>query len=504
MQGVDQDPTRRTVRDPEDGPVPRVLCLAASWSWRLLVVAALGYVLLRVVAYFTLLVIPVLIGVLVVALVRPLADVLAGIRIGRHTLPRSLAALLTVLLTLAVIAGLIALIGQQIAIGFPTLRDQAADGLTDLQRRLATSPLHLTSEQLNGYVDEITSRLRTDSGQVVSGAVQVTSRAADIGTGFFIVLFSTYFFLSGGDRIWAWLVGLLPRRARGRAHVAGTLAWATLTSFVRATVIVALVDGVGVGLVAWGLGVPLPVPLGVLVFLGAFVPIVGALVSGSAAVLVALVAQGPVVALLMLVGVLLVQQLEAHVLQPFLLGRAVRVHPLGVILAIGAGVLLAGIPGALFAVPVAAVANVVISYLARGDGTPPDGVLARTGAGGFSWPRPGIGLGNRFAVVSSPAAVVGPGTAGNEAGEGRPGDPSGPAGPNGTGTGGAGGTGTDGTGAGGAGGTGGTGAGDAGTGGTDDGGPGSAEGAGPDSAASWCTDTGGSAPERNRDRPARG
>lgn len=488
MQGADQGPTRGTVRDPEDDPVPRGLYVTAAWSWRLLVVAALGYVLMRVVAHFTLLVIPVLIGVLVVALVRPLADVLAGIRIGRHALPRSLAALLTVLLTLAVIAGLIALIGQQIAIGFPTLRDQAADGLTDLQRRLAASPLHLTSEQLNGYVDEITSRLRTDSGQVVSGAVQVTSRAADIGTGFFVVLFSTYFFLSGGDRIWAWLVGLLPRRARGRAHVAGTLAWATLTSFVRATVIVALVDGVGVGLVAWGLGVPLPVPLGVLVFLGAFVPIVGALVSGSAAVLVALVAQGPVVALLMLAGVLLVQQLEAHVLQPFLLGRAVRVHPLGVILAIGAGVLLAGIPGALFAVPVAAVVNVVISYLARGDGTPPDGVLARTGAGGLSWPWSGIGLGNRSAVVSSPASVVGSGTVGNGAGEGRPGALSGPAGPDGTGT-----SGADGGDIGGA---------DAG--GADDVGPGSAEDAGSDSAASGRTGTGGSAPERNRDRPVRG
>ena len=146
--------------------------------------------------------------------------------------------------------------------------------------------------------------------------MQVTSRAADVGTGFFIVLFSSFFFLAGGDRIWAWLVGLFPRRARSRVHGAGERAWATLTSFVRATVIVALVDGSGVAVVAWGLGVPLPVPLGVLVFLGAFVPIVGALVSGSVAVLVALVAQGPVVALLMLLGVLAVQQLEAHVLQP--------------------------------------------------------------------------------------------------------------------------------------------------------------------------------------------
>jgi predicted PurR-regulated permease PerM len=293
-----------------------------------------------------------------------------------------------VLLTLTVVAGLIALIGQQIIIGFPSLRDQAGAGLADLQDRLAASPLRLTSDQVNNFVAQTTEKLRADSTQLLSGALQVTSRAADIGTGFFIILFSSYFFLSGGDRIWSWLIGLFPRAVRHRVHVAGTLAWSTLTSFVRATVIVALVDGIGVGVVAWILGIPLPIPLGVLVFLGAFVPIVGALVSGSAAVLVALVAQGPVAALFMLLGVLAVQQLESHVLQPFLMGRAVRIHPLAVILGIAAGVLLAGIAGALFAVPVIAVTNVVVSYLVRGEDTSPDGVLAG-GVGTVSWPLPG-------------------------------------------------------------------------------------------------------------------
>jgi predicted PurR-regulated permease PerM len=144
---------------------------------------------------------------------------------------------------------------------------------------------------------------------------------------------------------------------------AGTRAWATLTSFVRATLIVAFVDGLGVGIGAAVLGVPLALPLGVLVFIGAFVPIVGALVSGGVAVLVALVSGGPVEALIMLAVVIGVQQVEAHALQPFLLGRAVQVHPLGVILAIAAGVLLAGIVGALFAVPLVAVVNVVAVYL---------------------------------------------------------------------------------------------------------------------------------------------
>jgi predicted PurR-regulated permease PerM len=355
-----------TARGHDGDSVPQGLRTSAAWTWRLLILAAGLYVLLRFLSMFEVLVIPLMIGLLLVALIRPVTNSLTRIRFGRGRMPRGLAAFLTVVLALLVVAGLLALIGQQIAVGFPSLRNQSAEGLTDLQRRLASSPLHITNDQINSYVDSLTSRLRANSGQVVSGAVQVTSRAADVGAGFFVVLFSTFFFLSGGDRIWAWLVGLLPRAARQRANVAGELAWSTLTSFVRATVIVALVDGIGVGVVAWILRVPLPVPLGVLVFLGAFVPIVGALVSGSAAVLVALVAQGPVVALAMLGGVLAVQQLEAHVLQPFLLGRAVSVHPLGVIIAIGAGVILAGIPGALFAVPITAVSNVVISYLLKG------------------------------------------------------------------------------------------------------------------------------------------
>lgn len=379
--------SKPVIEGPDD-PVPYSLKAAAAWSWRLLAVTAVGFLLLKVIAHVAVLVVPLLIGVLIVALVRPVTDLIMRVRIGRFQVPRSLAALLTVLLALTVVSGLIALIGQQIVVGFPSLRDQAAAGLADLQDRLAASPLKLTSDQVSGYLTQMTEGLRTDSSQVLSGALQVTSRAADIGTGFFIVLFSSYFFLSGGDRIWSWLVGLLPSAARPRIHVAGTLAWSTLTSFVRATVIVALVDGTGVGLIAWILGIPLPLPLGVLVFLGAFVPIVGALVSGSAAVLVALVAQGPVAALFMLLGVLAVQQLESHVLQPFLMGRAVRVHPLAVILGIGAGVLVAGIAGALFAVPVIAVTNVVVSYLVRGEDTSPNGVLAG-GVGTVSWPLPG-------------------------------------------------------------------------------------------------------------------
>jgi predicted PurR-regulated permease PerM len=182
--------------------------------------------------------------------------------------------------------------------------------------------------------------------------------------GFFIVLFSTYFFLADGDRIWAWVVRLAPRAARARVDSSGRVAWISLTQFVRATVIVALVDSIGIMVVAAILGVPFVLALGVLVFLGAFIPLVGATVAGSVAVLVALVDQGPIEALVMLGGVILVQQIEGHILQPFLMGRWVSVHPLGVIVALGCGVLVGGVAGALVAVPLAAAANAVVQHLA--------------------------------------------------------------------------------------------------------------------------------------------
>lgn len=342
--------------------VPVGLRASAGWAWRLLVLGVAIYYLLRIVSLFEVLVVPVLVALLVVAFLKPFVDVVAVGR-GRPGVPRPLAAIAAILLALLVIAGLVTLIGQQVSTGFPALQRQAVDGWRELQRFLAESPLHLTNTQITEYVDQATAQLQANSDQLVTGALQVGSTAADIGTGFFIVLFATFFFLSGGDRIWAWVVGLFPRTARTRVDGAGLRAWATLTAYVRATLIVAVVDGAGVGIAAAVLGVPLALPLGVLVFLGAFIPIVGALVTGVVAVLVALVAKGPVVALLMLLAVLAVQQLESHVLQPFLMGRAVSVHPLAVILVIGAGVLLAGIVGALFAVPVAAVVNVIAKYL---------------------------------------------------------------------------------------------------------------------------------------------
>lgn len=344
---------------PPSSTVTRPVQVATAWSWRLLVIGAALYVMLRVIGALQVLVVPVLVALLVVALIKP-----AAVLIARSRLPRGASSLLTMLAVLAILVGLVTLVGTQLVNGFPQLQRQAAAGLGEVERWLNGPPLNLTTTQVSRYLQSAQDSLTGGQNGLLSGALAATATAGHVVSGAFIAIFATYFFLAQGDIIWAWVVRLLPAAAHARVDEAGRRGWVTLTSFVRATVLVALTDALGIGIGAAALGVPLALPLGVLVLLGAFVPIVGALVSGSVAVLVALVAQGPLTAVLMLVVVLVVQQIESHGLQPFLLGRAVRVHPLAVILAIATGALLAGVVGALFAVPLVAVGNTVFSSLA--------------------------------------------------------------------------------------------------------------------------------------------
>ncbi|WP_194902682.1 AI-2E family transporter [Quadrisphaera sp. INWT6] len=359
----------RQVREASDA-VSFPVRVAAAWAWRIALVALVLYGLGQVLAYFSELTISLFVSLLFVALLVPFVDFL-----DRHGWPRVLATLVSLLLGIALIVGLFTLVVTQIVYGFDDLADQASAGISQLQTWLSSGPLGLSSGQINDYITQARSALQSNSDSIVSGAVAVGGTAATLLTGSFLVLFFTIFLTWDGRRVWSWLVRLLPASAESPFDAAMHRGWVTLTSYVRATIIVAAVDAIGIGVGAAVLQIPLAVPLAVLVFLGAFVPIVGAVVTGAVAVLVGLVAQGPGVALGMLVVVLLVQQLESHVLQPFLLGKAVAVHPLAVFVAITAGATLAGIPGVLFAVPVIAVANTVISYLVRGDAALPKGLV---------------------------------------------------------------------------------------------------------------------------------
>ena len=346
--------------------------LAAAWSWRLLLVGGVIAVLVFLIIQLRLIVIPLFVAVLVAALLVPFSQLLQR----RLRFPKWLAVTVSMLSALAVVGGLLTLGITQIVRGSDELAAQTLVAWDDFRAWLLEGPFHITEQQLNDFVAQVLDAAQDDSGVLLSGALSVGSTLGHFLAGLLLTLFATLFILIDGRGIWRWLVGIFPRRARAAVDGAGRSGWTTLQNFVKVQILVATIDAIGIGLGAFLLGVPLAVPIAILVFLGSFIPIVGAVATGALAVFVALVYNGWVIALIMLGVVLLVQQVEGHVLQPLIMGTAVKVHPLGVVVAVATGSLLAGIPGALFAVPVAAVLNVMIVYVASGawkDAGPPLG-----------------------------------------------------------------------------------------------------------------------------------
>ena len=339
--------------------VPIGVEIAASWAWRLLAIAAAGALGIWLLRYFSEITVPVAIALLGTALTVSAVDWLED-----HKVPRLLATFMVVIVLLIVFFGMLALVGQQLSTQVTDLKANVVEGITQVQDWLTTGPLGISDAQIQDWIDQAKATISSSDTSVLTRITEVGSTLTHIIAGFFIALFSSFFFLYEGKRIWSWVVILFPRVARERVDSSGHTAWISLTAFVRATVLVALTDAMGIALGAWVLGVPLTLAIGVLVFLGAFVPIIGALLSGMVAVLVALVAQGPWTALFMLIVVIIVQQFESHVLQPFLMGRLVAVHPLAIIIAIASGVIVAGVVGALIAVPLAACLNGVVRHLA--------------------------------------------------------------------------------------------------------------------------------------------
>lgn len=339
--------------------VPAGVEIATQWAWRLLVIAGAGFVGIWLLRYFSEVTVPIAIAVLGTALTIGAVDWLEA-----RGLPRIAATAAVVVGMLAGFIGMLALVGQQLSTQLVDLKSNVVEGISQVQDWAKTGPLNLTDSQIESWVDRAKASISNSDTSVFATVSSVGATLTHIVAGFFIALFAAFFFLYEGDRIWGWVVALFPRAARERVNSSGQTAWESLTAFVRATIIVALVDAAGIALGAWALGVPLTFAIAVLVFLGAFIPIIGALISGLVAVLVALVAQGPWVALAMLAVVIGIQQFESHVLQPFLMGRLVAVHPLAIIIAIAAGVAVAGIVGALIAVPLAATINGVVRHLA--------------------------------------------------------------------------------------------------------------------------------------------
>lgn len=331
---------------------------AAAWSWRLILIAAGVVVLLYLMAKFSLIVVPVAIGVLLAVLLAPIVRFMTG----RLRLPKPLSVTVAVVGLVAFVTMLITLAGRAIVEGFADLSEKAVAGFQKALELLAEGPLALDAVRVNALLEDLGSTAEENIDVLLSGAVSVTTTVGQGFAGAIIALFCAFFFLLDGRRIWAWVVGLLPRDARQSVHQAGRRGIVTLSAYTRTQILVAFVDGTGIGLGAAILGVPLAFPLGVLVFVGSFIPFVGAILTGIVAILVALVAKGWVTALIMMGVVLFVQQVESNVLQPFLMGHAVSLHPVAVLLVVTAGTVSAGIAGALFAVPIAAMLNTMLLY----------------------------------------------------------------------------------------------------------------------------------------------
>ncbi|HEX5404051.1 MAG TPA: AI-2E family transporter [Pseudonocardiaceae bacterium] len=321
-------------------------------SWRLIVVIVAVAAIAWVAGRLAIVVIPVAIALLLSALLAPAVAFLHN-----HKVPRALATALVLIGGLVVVGGVLTFVITEFYNGVPALSSRITQSIQQISHWLETGPLHLTQAQLRNFVAQIVKSLGADQSEITTGALTTAVTVGEMLTAALLSLFTLIFFLHDGNKIWTFVIRIVPSDVRDRVDVAGRRGFASLVSYVRATAAVAVVDAIGIGLGLAIVRVPLAAPLAALVFLTAFIPIIGAFIAGAVAVLVALVANGFIPAVIILAVVIGVMQLESHVLQPLLLGRAVRLHPLAVVLSIATGVIVGGIAGGLLAVPILAVFN---------------------------------------------------------------------------------------------------------------------------------------------------
>jgi predicted PurR-regulated permease PerM len=352
---------------PREPPVPASLARAAAWAWRLLLIALLLYVAFRVAVLLRLVVLPCIAALLLTALLQPLTA-----RLRRAGLRPLAATWCTFLAAAVVLAGIVILATNRVSADYPRLQTEVKHTTHDVQRSLAGAPFHLSSVRLNQYTDEFLHFLSQHQSMIAGTVVTGGRIVIELLTGLVLMMFVTFFLLKDGGKIWQWLTGLLPQQTRDRADKAGAAAWTALVNYIRGTTVVAAIHAVVIGTALWLLGVPLIVPLVILVFIAAYVPLVGILVAGALAILVTLGTKGWIAALILL-GIFLVEnQLEGHLLQPQVVGRIVRLHPLAIILVLAVGAIVAGVAGAIVAVPTAAALSYAWPHL-KSQRSPPDG-----------------------------------------------------------------------------------------------------------------------------------
>lgn len=341
--------------------VPVGLEVAAGLAWRIVLVAAAAAVLIYVLGLLSAVVVPVVLAVIAASLLAPEAYALARLRF----VPHALATAIVVAGGVAAVSGVLYAVTLAFIDGLPELTTQLSASLAGIQQWLRTGPLALNNQQFDAVVGQLLGTLQESQATLASNALLAVSTVGGILTELLLALFTLIFFVYDGGAVWRFLLLAAPRTVRTRVDVAGRRAFASLVGYTRAIIVVAAIDAATAGVGLWLLGVPLAVPLAALIFFGAFVPTVGALVTGAVAALVALVSGGVTQMLLVVLLLLAVQNLEGYILQPLLLGRTIKLHPLAVVLPIACGLVVAGIAGALLAVPLVTIVDAGIRSLVR-------------------------------------------------------------------------------------------------------------------------------------------
>ena len=342
--------------------MPSWLATGAAWSWRLLLLAIAIYLVSRLLGILYVVVVPCIAALLLTALLQPLTS-----RLRRAGLPALAATWVTLLIALIVVGGLITLVANRVSADYPTLLAETKHTTAQVQSWLAGPPFHVKNNNIQKYLNDIPSYLSKHKSLVEGTVVTGGKIASEFFGGLVLMLFVTFFLVKDGDRIWNWLIGAMRTDTARRMDRAGHASWLVVVYYMRGTVVVAAIHAIVVGVALWIMGVPLALPLAVVVFVAAFVPLVGLLAAGALAIVVTLATKGWVDAVVLL-GILIIEdQLEAHLLQPQVVGKMIRLHPLAVILSLAAGGILAGIPGAVVAVPIVAVITRALPELRRSD-----------------------------------------------------------------------------------------------------------------------------------------
>jgi putative heme transporter len=347
--------------------VPAWLRTSAGWSWRLIAVTAAVALVFWATVQVQLVFVAVFLGLVFASVLNPVADFYAKV------MPRPLATALAILSAFLVLGGLLTYVVASVAGQWEQLAGQFDTGIQQILEYLESGPfgLSVTVDQINEWIDQGRQWLADNADSLVSQAAQSAGSVAEGFAIFALAIFCTVFFVASGGKMWRWFLEQIPEQHRTRWQAAAGAGWYSFSGYARGTVIIAFVDGVLAFILLTILSVPLAAPLAVLVFIGAFIPLIGAPLAMIIAAVVALAANGIVTALIVTIGIALIGQLEGHVLQPLIMGKQVALHPLVIGIGVTAGTVLAGILGAIIAVPLMAVAWTVFSTL-RGDRPHPE------------------------------------------------------------------------------------------------------------------------------------